>query len=212
MVISLLLMACTVSAQEADPAVQKWQAEMYKYFSTPDSVQFFQATRELKAASLKAGDEISFYKAWGNEAIYESTHDRRNRSMEIAKAMKAYAMQQKSKFGEYTSMHVMAIVCYYMLDYDGAERNFLKAIDMLHENFPGQSAAADYIELLKINEKRRNYEDAYRYGAWLWTNRTCRHSTNCAPYRCFVPSWRALAMHGVTSSTSCMLSARKCGP
>lgn len=152
--LALLLWLATVSPAIAQGSgynsIDELQTQMYKLFYTEDSLNFYQVIGELKNQCLMAKNEQVFYKAWGNHAIYESTHQRRNHALEIAKEMKTYADQEESTFGTYTAIHVMGSIYQQMRDYDSAEKTFLEAIDFLHKNAPEESAAADYIELTLV--------------------------------------------------------------
>ena len=134
--------------------IDELQTEMYRLFYQEDSLQFRKVVNELKAECEKAGNEEVFYKAWGNYAIYESTHQRRTQA--LAKKMADYAEQHNSIFGQYTAMHVLGTVYHQMRDYDNAEKTFKAAIDFLHKNSPEKSAAADYIELVLISVNGRS--------------------------------------------------------
>lgn len=135
--------------------IDQLQTEMYRLFYKEDSISFRKVTDELKAVCQEAGNDEVFYKAWGNTAIYESTHQRRTRALEIAREMEEYAEKQNSIFGQYTAIHVMGAVYHQMRDYENGEKTFKAAIDFLHKNSPEQSAAADYIELILISVNGR---------------------------------------------------------
>ena len=143
----------------ADDQISQLEQEMYRYFYTEDSLNFHKTTALLKEACLKAGDETSFYRAWGNMAIYEATHQRRTHALGIAREMEDYAEAHKSTFGTYTAIHVMGNVYHQMRDYANAEKTFKDAINYLHRNMPGESAAADYIELILISVNGYNNRD-----------------------------------------------------
>ena len=156
-VITALLMPLTMMGQTADEGeIKRLQTEMYRLFYQEDSLAFRQTVSELMDATKKSGNDELFYRAWGNNSIYESTHQRRTHALEIAREMEAYAKAHKSIFGQYTAMHVTGTVYQQMRDYENAERTFKEAIDFLHKYAPGQSAAADYIELvlLSVNGQR----------------------------------------------------------
>lgn len=147
----------TMAQQGGDKGrIEALQTEMYRLFYQEDSLQFRKVVNELKAECEKAGDEEVFYKAWGNYAIYESTHQRRTQAQALAKEMADYAEQHNSIFGQYTAMHVLGTVYHQMRDYDNAEKTFKAAIDFLHKNSPEKSAAADYIELVLISVNGRS--------------------------------------------------------
>ena len=150
-VCSLLLPLSLLAQNTTSPKVAALQTEMYRLFYQEDSVALRKAIAELMEEAKKAGNDEVFYRAWGNLSVYESTHQRRTHALEIAREMGAYAQEHKSVFGEYIAKHVIGTVYQQMRDYDNAEKTFKEAIDFLHQNAPGQSAAADYIELVLLS-------------------------------------------------------------
>lgn len=160
----LLLSTISMQAQSSGKGIDQLQTEMYKYFSTPEQEKFMEVTEQLKEKSLEINDEQTFYKAWGNQAIYLSTHEQRTKAMEVVNEMKLYAYEHKSNFGEYTATHVQGTVYLRMQNYVGAENSFKDAVELLHTHFPGESAAADYLELITICNRRNNAEEGKKYG------------------------------------------------
>ena len=152
-----LLMPVAGNAQQtsSNAKLEQLQTEMYRLFYKEDSLAYRKVLEELKEEALRVGNDEEFYKAWGNNAIYESTHQRRTQALAIAREMEDYAEEHKSIFGQYTAIHVMGTVYHQMRDYDNAEKTFKDAIDFLHKNSPDQSAAADYIELILISVNGR---------------------------------------------------------
>lgn len=150
-VCSLLLPLSLLAQNTTSPKVAALQTEMYRLFYQEDSVALRKAIADLMEEAKKAGNDEVFYRAWGNLSVYESTHQRRTHALEIAREMGAYAQEHKSVFGEYIAKHVIGTVYQQMRDYDNAEKTFKEAIDFLHQNAPGQSAAADYIELVLLS-------------------------------------------------------------
>lgn len=150
-VCSLLLPLSLLAQNTTSPKVAALQTEMYRLFYQEDSVALRKAIADLMEEAKKAGNDEVFYRAWGNLSVYESTHQRRTHALEIAREMGAYAQERKSVFGEYIAKHVIGTVYQQMRDYDNAEKTFKEAIDFLHQNAPGQSAAADYIELVLLS-------------------------------------------------------------
>ena len=107
--LALCLLTLQVHAQRsAADEVKRLQARMYKLYAGHDYDLFMSVTDSLKEAAEKAGDERVFYRAWGNQALFSSNRSRRNRGMQIAKAMQEHASAHNSKWGVYTSTHVSA--------------------------------------------------------------------------------------------------------
>jgi len=88
--------------------IQQLQSEMYRYFPTSEREKFFEVTEKLKEASRMAGDDHAFYKAWGNQALYEGRNQRRSHGLQIAKQLHDYATSSNNKFGIYTGTYVSA--------------------------------------------------------------------------------------------------------
>ena len=153
-----------MQAQTVHQQIEQLQTDMYKYFSTPEQDKFMEVTEELKAKCLEVNNEQLFYKAWGNQAIYLSTHEQRTKALKAVKEMREYAHEHNSHFGEYTALHVQGAAYIRMHDYAGAENSFKDAIDLLHEHFPGESAAADYLELITIANRRGDTAMGKEYG------------------------------------------------
>ena len=170
-VCSLLLpVSVLAQAATASPKVKELQTEMYRLFYQEDSLALRQTISDLMEEAKKTNQEEIFYRAWGNLSIYESTHMRRTHALEIAREMGTYAKEQKSIFGQYTSIHVTGTVYQQMRDYDNAEKTFKEAIEFLHKNAPEQSAAADYIELVLLSVNgRRNVKQAMEYAEKVLT-------------------------------------------
>lgn len=161
-VVFVLFYVLAMQAQSSE--IKELQSEMYKYFSTPEQETFMEVTERLKEKCLEYNDDQTFYKAWSNQAIYLATHEQRIKAMETVKEMKLYASEHDNLFGEYTALHVEGTVYLRMQNYDGAEKSFKDAADFLHENFPDESAAADYLELISVANHRNNREMGKRYG------------------------------------------------
>ena len=151
-----LLMPLTVAGQIGRSQLDALQTEMYRLFYTEDSVKFRQTVTDLMAAAQQAGDMEVFYKAWGNKSIYESTHKRRTKALDIAREMEDDAKSRDNVFGRYSAIHVMGSIYHQMRDYEMAEETFNRAINFLHANDATKSAAADYIELvlISVNDRR----------------------------------------------------------
>ena len=159
-----LLGLLPVQAQSVYQEIQQLQTDMYKYFSTPEQDTFMEVTDRLKEKCLSVNDEQLFYKAWGNQAIYLAIHEQRTKALKAVKEMREYANEHKSYFGQYTAMHVQGTIYLRMKNYASAETSFKDAIDMLHQHFPNESAAADYLELVTIANRRGDKALGKSYG------------------------------------------------
>lgn len=157
----LYMLPASMAQTAAD--IKQLQNEMYKYFSTTDKEKFFEVTEQLKEVSRKAGDDRSFYKAWGNQAIFEGRNQRRSHGLEIAKQLQDYATATNDKFGIYTGGHVSASILHMMGDHPNAIIGFKRSIEYLHANFPDESAASGYLELSRMAYSENHSREAIRY-------------------------------------------------
>ena len=166
-----LLLGCMFCAASLRAAVNEklisLEAEMLKYIGTDDREAFTRASEELLAASKEAEDERMFFKTWGNQGIYEATHQNPEGAFETAKKMINYARQEGSIYGEYAGMHTRAMAFFEQQNYDEAQKAFLEAIEFRRRHFPNESAAEDLRELMKIAYYRGDIQMSKKYGYQL---------------------------------------------
>ena len=146
-----------------DVNMMKLQAEMLRLISTPEREQFYEVTEQLKSECQKQGDERLFYTAWGNQSIFEATHQNYVKADEIADEIADYAGDQNSHWGNYIVLHVKAVNALQKQDYQVAEDGFLKAVEFRHKYFPGESAGDDLQELMKIANHRKDQKAGLKY-------------------------------------------------
>ena len=158
-----LLASQTAIAAAKDNTTVRLQAEMLKYISTPDREKFNQTTEQLKQLSKEQGDERTYYTAWGNQAIYEATHQYYVKAYEIAEDIEEDAKKHNSLFGQYTALHANAMTTLQRQDYDEAEAAFTRAAEFRHKHFPKESAGDDLQELMKIANHRKDAKAGERY-------------------------------------------------
>ena len=90
MMLSLTTMAQKTTQKLSDAAeIERLKKVMYQFFSTDSVDRFMSATDSLKALCLKVGDEVTFYKAWSNQANYNFTKINREKGLAIAKEERA---------------------------------------------------------------------------------------------------------------------------
>ena len=165
----------SVQAQSARQEVElhqqigQLQTDMYNYFSTPEQEKFMEVTELLKEKCLAVKDEQLFYKAWGNQAIYLALHEQRTKALKAVKEMREYASEHDSHFGEYTATHVQGTIYLRMQNYSSAENSFKDAVDLLHAHFPNESAAADYLELVSIANRKNDLKLGRSYAEKVLT-------------------------------------------
>ena len=150
------LLICSIAHSANNEKLMELEAKMLQYISTNKTDTFLLITEQLKQASKEAGDERLFYKAWGNQAIYEATQQSYNKAMEIHQDITSYARDNNSIYGEYYAIHTKATILLQKQDYNAAEAEYLKAVDFLHRHFPNESAGEDLQELMKIANHRKD--------------------------------------------------------
>ena len=160
--LSFLFFAMGMRAAANDELISL-EAEMLKYMDTDNKEAFIRASENLLEASKEAGDERMFYKAWGNQGIYDATHQNSESAFETAKEMIDYARQEGSIYGEYAGMHTKAMAFLEQQDYDEAQKAFLEATEFRRRHFPNESAAEDLRELIKIAYYRGDIETSKKY-------------------------------------------------
>lgn len=161
-------MLCTVSLQAVpNDELLRLEADMLKYIGTNERDTFQLITEQLKKASLEAGDERLFYKAWSKQAVFEVTHQNYQKAAEIAKELTEQAISQGSIVGKYYAAHTQATVLMQQDNFNGAEKYYLEALSIRHQHFPKESAAEDLRELMKIAYLRNDIERAKMYANQL---------------------------------------------
>lgn len=177
------------AAQTADnaPTIEQLQKDMYRYFGTTDVERFTQAVERLKEAALKAGDEKTFYKAWANQASYSFTHISRQTGLDLCAAIRNHAEQHGSKYGLYTSSYANAGMLNTLKQTELAEREYLKCIDYLTNNFPEESSAPVYLSLAKIAQNNNDAEKVREYANKVLADpkSSKMHRLNALSYICF---------------------------
>ena len=131
-------------------SVDGLRKDMYRYYNTTDSKSFFDTTAKLKSLTLKS-DVHTFYKTWGNEALYAATHGQRSKGSLMVKSISDYAKSHNSTYGMYISTSVMASILALQGNFQLSREYRLKAIDYCHRYFPDESAASNYLELAKTD-------------------------------------------------------------
>ena len=159
----LLGLAVQVVAQNPSADIERLTKEMYYYFSTDSSEHFMLVTDSLKDLCRKSGDEVTFYKAWSNQANHVFTKISREKGLAIAKEERAYAEKHNSKYGLYASTGSYATMMSSIGMIEEAEKGFLQVIDYQKRFFPDDNAAYAYIGLAKIEINRHHFEKTIDY-------------------------------------------------
>ena len=156
--LGLMMPLTTVAQQKATPELERLRADMYRLYSTDSLERFMDVTVRLKEAALKAGDERTFYRAWANQALYTFRKKSRKEGQAILEQQREYAQQHDSKFGIYSATSVnISFLSMLKMD-DKLEEAYLQCIDYVHRNFPGESAAPDYVGLARIYYNHKKYD------------------------------------------------------
>jgi signal transduction histidine kinase len=162
----VFVLACLVtlpSTAKDDIHIMKLKDEMLRLISTSERDKFTTVTEELKDVCQKNGDERLFYVTWGNQSIYEATHQDYATAEKIANQIADYAKDQNSHWGNYIALHVKAMNALQKQDYQVAEEGFKKAVEFRHKYFPNESAGEDLQELMKIANHRKDQKAGLKY-------------------------------------------------
>lgn len=156
----LLCIPIQMLAQKNDTAVtiEQLEKDMYRLYPTRNVDEFMDVTERLKEASLKAGNEGLFYRAWANQSFFLFLRIDRQKGMDIAKAMNEYSKQHNSKLGIYYSSLTNANQCSSLKMEDDALKLYLNAIQYKQKHLPNVNAAPAYIGVAKIYYNRRDKE------------------------------------------------------
>lgn len=143
---------------DATATIEQLEKEMYRLYPTRNVDEFMDVTERLKEASLKAGNEGLFYRAWANQAYFLFSKIDRQKGMDIAKAMNEYSKLHDSKLGIYYSSLTNANQCSSLRMEDDALKLYLNAIQYKQKHLPNVNAAPAYIGVAKIYYNRRDKE------------------------------------------------------
>ena len=150
-------MPIQVLAQEnaTTATIEQLEKEMYRLYPTRNTDEFMDVTERLKEASLKAGNEGLFYRAWANQAYFIFSKIDRQKGAEIAKAMNEYSKQHDSKLGIYYSSLANANQSSALRMEEEALKLYLNAIQYKQKYLPNINAAPAYIGAAKVYFNRR---------------------------------------------------------
>ncbi len=155
--------AANVKRPVTTDSIAKLTKEMYRLYPTRDTANFMRITEQLKKVSLQAGDERTFYKAWGNQAMYTFLRINQKRGLKRAMEVYQYASKEDSKFGMYTATYMLGTIRSSAKNEELARKSFMEAIELHHKYFPDLSAAAAYLGLCKIEVNYHHYDKVWEY-------------------------------------------------
>ena len=153
-----LWLALTVAAQDKQTQLEQLRTEMYRLYGTDSLDRFMDTTTKLRKVAQKAGDEKTFYRAWANQALYIFRKKDRKEGQAILEQMHSYADKRDSKFGLYISTSVNTTFLSLLNMSDELEKEYQKCIDYVHQYFPEESAATDYLGLARIYHNKGQHE------------------------------------------------------
>ena len=153
-----LLLAMTVAAQDQQAQLEQLRKEMYRLYGTDSLDRFMDTTTRLKKAAQQAGDEKTFYRAWANQALFTFRKKNRKEGQAILEQLRSYADERDSKFGLYISTSVNTTFLSLLNMSDELEKEYQKCIDYVHQYFPEESAATDYLGLARIYHNKGQHE------------------------------------------------------
>lgn len=162
-VLAIICLISLPSAAKDDIHIMKLKTEMLRLISTSERDNFTAVTEELKDVCQKNGNERLFYEAWGNQSIFEATHQDYGTAEKIVSQIDDYAKDQNSHWGNYIVLHVRAVNALQKQDYQVAEEGFKKAVEFRHKYFPNESAGDDLQELMKIANHRKDQKAGLMY-------------------------------------------------
>ena len=158
----VICFACAITAyaqQSSADTIERLSKEMYRLFYTDSISRFMEVTDRLKELCLQAGDERTFYKAWGNQATYIYSRDSHEKGFAIAHAEMDYAQQHQAKYGIYASSQTNASMLSRAGMIDQAEEAYLNTINYQKRYFPDESSAFARLGLCKIYQNRNQCQD-----------------------------------------------------
>jgi len=162
-VLGCITYAAGMGAANNDELI-RLEAEMLNYIDMNDKESFTRVAEELKAASKEEGNDRMFYRAWGNQGFFESTHQNYEAANEIARQIMEDARNNGSLYGEYEALHTRAMTLLQQHNYAAADTAFHEAVSFHKRHFPKESNAEDLRELMKIAYHRGDMEMAKKYG------------------------------------------------
>ena len=146
----LMLLTLKVAAHDLRTQVEQLRTDMYRLYGTDSLQRFMDTTNKLKKVAQAAGDEKTFYRAWANQALFVFRKKDRKEGQAILEQVRSYADERDSKFGLYTSISVNTTFLSLLNMNDELEKEYQKCIDYVHQYFPEESAATDYLGLARL--------------------------------------------------------------
>lgn len=193
---TILLLCCLCLTQgaraqgDATARYEQLQKEMYRLFPSRDTEGFTSVTEQLKELAKERGDERMFYKAWGNQAMFDFRVNGRAKGLATGQAVYDYAKRHDNKFGLYSATYAIASMQNSMKMFDVAEKSFKECINYLKLYFPDESTSPCYLQLAKIyhNQNRIADEGACAEQVLTDKNATPLNILTAWSFKCFMNS------------------------
>lgn len=161
--LSLLLLA-TGSAgvwaeEQLPPKLQKLTDEAYRYYSSRQTDQYFEAVKRVKDATEFSDYQETYYRACSYEAIYTFEFVDRKQGVALAHNIYHQAKEAGSNVGMYFATFTLGSIREQSGNNDMAEKSFRQALELKEKYLPDESAAPCYLGLCEIALRKHDYEE-----------------------------------------------------
>ena len=167
--ISLVLLllsagAISVRAEETLPSkLQKLTDEAYRYYSSRETDEFFEAVKAVKAATEFSDYQETYYRACSYEAIYMFEYVNRQKGVQLAHDIYHHAKENNSNVGMYFATFTLGTIREQSGNMGLAEKSFLQALQLKEKYLTKESAAPCYLGLCETALHRKDYEEVKEY-------------------------------------------------
>ena len=162
----LLLMtgATRVCAKEQlPPKLQKLTDEVYFYYSSRETDNFFDAVARVKDATEFSEYQETYYRACSYEAIYMFEYVDRKQGVTMSHAIYHHAKENNSNVGMYFATFTLGTIREQSGNMGLAEKSFLQALKLKEKYLSEESAAPCYLGLCETALHRKDYEEVLMY-------------------------------------------------
>ncbi len=167
--LSLLFLLLTtgsipVWAEEALPSrLQKLADEAYRYYSSRETDNFFEAINKVKDATEYSNYQETYYRASSYEAIYMFEYVDRKKGVEMSHAIFHHAKENDSNIGMYFATFTLGTIREQSGNMGLAEKSFHEALELKEKYLPDESAAPCYLGLCEVALHRKIYDEVLTY-------------------------------------------------
>jgi tetratricopeptide (TPR) repeat protein len=154
----------SVRAEEMlPPKLQKLTDEAYRCYSSRETDNFFDAVKQIKAATEFSGYQETYYRACSYEAIYMFGYVDRTQGVQLAHDIYHHAKTNNSNVGMYFATFSLGTIREQSGNMGLAEKSFLQALKLKEKYLPEESAAPCYLGLCELALHRKDYEEVKEY-------------------------------------------------